>query len=125
MTSWILTVPKTTPWPTYQKELATVADGTSVLNYRTRYIPKDMREGDRCYVVHAGRVRGWMVITGLVDHAQAWRCSTTGDTWPPGKYIQRSGSFHEVEGPNFKGFRGVRRYEPPEVKVATRWVTAS
>jgi len=31
--------------------------------------------------------------------------------WSPGKYLQRSGKFHSVNGPEMTGFRGIRRYD--------------
>jgi len=109
--AWVLTVPKTTPWKQYQRELDTVADGSQVMNYRTRYFPKGMKPGDRCYVAHDGRVRGWMQIVGLVDAVKPWTCTTTGANWPAGKYIQRSGTWHPVDGPPMTGFRGVRKFQ--------------
>lgn len=110
MSSWIITIPKTTKWSDYVKELAAVADGSQILNYKTRYIPKGMSVGDRCYIVNDGLVRGWMTITGLKERKKQWVCSTTNTGWPPGRYIQRSGKFHGVEGVVMAGFRGVRRY---------------
>jgi hypothetical protein len=120
---WVLTIPKTTKWVDYEKELAAVADGSQVMNYRSRYIPKEMSEGDRCYLVHDGKVRGWMNVVGMVDMESPWTCSTTGQQWPAGKYIQRSGPFHRVDGPEMKGFRGIRKYQGPSpAKVASDWV---
>lgn len=110
--SWIVTVPKTVPWASYARELAAVADGTSVMNYRVRFFPKGMAVGDRCYVVHDGRVRGWMEVVGLEERLRTWQCSSTGAVWPPGRYVQRSGVFHEVDGPAYVGFQGVRSYDP-------------
>lgn len=112
MSNWVITLPKTVRWEDYERELADVADGQMVMNYRTRYFPKGMKEGDRCYLVWNGRVRGWMKIVGLVDYKNPWVCQTTGARWEPGKYIQRSGPFHKVEGPAMTGFRGVRSFEP-------------
>lgn len=109
MTDWLITVPKTIVWSDYKKELDAVADGSQVMNYRVRYIPKDMVVGDRCFIVYDGRVRGWMEIVGLQTADKAWQCTTTGDFWPAGKYIQRSGPFNEVDGPEMLGFRGVRK----------------
>ena len=109
---WVLTIPKTISWSDYERELATVADGSQVMNYSTRYIPQGMSKGDRCYLVHDGQVRGWMEIVGVEDRKDPWVCTTTGRTWPAGKYIQRSGPFHKVEGPEMTGFRGVRKFEP-------------
>ena len=108
---WIITIPKTVRWSDYQVELETVKDRTSVMNYRTRFFPKEMVIGDRCYTVHDGRVRGWMDIVGLRESETGWQCSTTGAWWPAGKYIQRSGHFHTVDGPEMTGFRGVRKFE--------------
>lgn len=119
---WILTVPKTISWSDYERELNTVENGSSVMNYRVRFLPKDMHLGDRCYVVWNGRVRGWMEIVGLLEKPDLWRCTTTGRIWPAGNYIQRSGPFHPVDGPEYPGFRGVRKYTAPESRVAVRWL---
>lgn len=108
--SWVVTVPKTVKWIEYQRELLAVVANGAVLNFRVHGFPKDMRKGDRCYVVHDGQVRGWMRITDLTQHS-GFTCTTTGREWPAGKYIQRSGEFHPIDGPKLKGFRGVRRYE--------------
>jgi len=120
--AWLITIPKTTPWAEYQKELAAVADGSQVMNYKTRYIPEKMKKGDRCYLVHDGRVRGWMEIVGLVEREEPWTCTTTGTRWPAGKYIQRAGPFHKVDGPAYTGFRGIREYDPTPERVARRWL---
>lgn len=110
MLSWIITIPKTVSWESYQKEIASVADGSQVMNYHTRYFPKEMRVHDRCYIVYDGQVRGYMNIVGLEEHAHTWQCSTTGEVWPAGKYIQRSGPFFEVTGMPMSGFRGIRKF---------------
>jgi hypothetical protein len=111
MVAWVMTVPKTVSWEAYKRELKAVESGDAVLNYRAR-VPKHMRVGDRCYVVHDGRVRGWMTVTGVERRTKAWTCTTTKKRWPPGQYIQRSGPFHEVDGPEMRGFQGVRSYVP-------------
>ena len=75
--NWLITIPKTIPWTEYQKELASVADGSSVMNYRTRYFPKEMKIGDRCYILWDGKIRGWMLIVGLVEKDKIWETSWT------------------------------------------------
>jgi predicted RNA-binding protein with PUA-like domain len=110
MKSWLITIPKTIKWEDYEQEIAAVADGDLVMNYKTRYFPKDMEVGDRCYLLWNGRVRGWMKIVGMEEFSQPWQCQTSGQTWAAGKYIQRSGVFHKIDGPKMQGFRGVRRY---------------
>ncbi len=121
---WLITIPKSVSWSDYEKELAAVRDGTQVMNYKTRYIPKEMKVGDRCFIVWDGRVRGWMEIVGLEDRQKPWTCTTSGQRWPAGKYIQRSGPFHPVDGPAYTGFRGIRKFESAE-RVASRYLEAT
>lgn len=109
--NWVITIPKTVKWEEYERELQSVADGDLALNYRTRYFPKEMKVGDRCYVVWNGRVRGWMTVVGMVEHPAPWVCQTTGNIWAAGKYIQRSGEWHPVNGPAMAGFRGIRKFD--------------
>jgi len=114
--SFIVTVPKTVSWTEYKKELETVKDGGQVLRYKTRYFPKEMSIGDRLYIYHDGYVRGYMLISGLIDLDEPWVCTTTGQQWPSGKYIERTGEFLHLNTPvSFKGFRGVRRYAESEL----------
>lgn len=110
MNDWIITIPKTTMWETYEKEIADVASGHTVMNYRVPRKPS-AQAGDRCFVVWNGRVRGWMTVVNIVHHAFGFQCSSTGQYWKPGWYIQRSGEFHRVDGEELKGFRGIRKYQ--------------
>jgi hypothetical protein len=113
---WIITIPKIrTTWEQYERELEAVADRSQVMNYRIGYRPREMEPGDRCFVVHDGRVRGWMEICGVLRKTEDWRCSTTGVTWPAGWYMQRTGTFHHLPADVqefYPGFRGIRRYIP-------------
>lgn len=123
MADWVITVPKTVRWEDYRREIDAVADGSSVMNYRLARAPRDLKAGDRCYVTWNGRVRGWMEVVGVRKADEAWRCTTTGATWPPGTYLQRSGPFHEADGPDLPGFRGIRRFDAPTPdRVASRWL---
>ncbi len=110
MNSWVITLPKTVRWEDYQKEIDAVRDGSLVMNYKTRYFPKEMSSGDRCYLVWDGKVRGWMEIVNMAELKDGFKCKTTGAHWEPGKYIQRSGPFNVVDGPDMQGFRGIRKY---------------
>lgn len=111
MADWVITVPKTVRWSDYEKELQAVASGEDALNFRLPYKPKGIAEGDRCFVVYDGYVRGWMRVVGCEERSQGFTCQTTGVEWRPGVYVQRSGAFHKVEPVPYKGFRGIRRYE--------------
>ena len=109
MKAWIITIPKKTKWEDYQLELDAALQG-EILNFRVMNFPRKMEVGDRCYIVWNGKVRGWMEITGMVTADQPWQCTTTGQIWPAGNYIQRSGPFNEIDGPEMTGFRGIRKY---------------
>jgi len=108
MIDWIITIPKTTSWEEYQKELDLVKDFSHTMNYRAPYFPKEMKIGDRCFIVWNGKIRGWMEIVGLQE-TDEWTCVTTGTQWPAGKYVVRSGPFYAVNGPEMTGFRGIRK----------------
>ena len=110
--NWIVTLPKFVKWEDYQEELKAVKDGTQALNYKVRYIPKEMKVGDQLWITHEGKVRGWMTVTGLLRASSDWECTTTGKVWRVGNYIQRSGEFHHVTGQKAKGFRGIRKFNP-------------
>jgi len=110
MGNWIVTVPKTVKWEDYEKELLAAESCEVTLRYRVRYRPKGMGVHQRLYILWDGRVRGWMHITGINYTPVGFICTTTGKSWPPSWYIERTGPFYKVEGPKMKGFRGVRRF---------------
>ena len=107
---WVVTLPKKVEWSAYTKELQAVADDSRVMNFRVPHIPREMQNGDRCFVVWRGKVRGWMSVVGTRISGEPWTCTSTGTQWPAGKYIMRSGKFHEVDGPDMRGFQGIRKY---------------
>lgn len=106
--SIIITLPATVSWDTYEEELAKVADGKHVLNFRVPNFPKNVKIGDRCYVAHKGLVMGWMNIVGMTK--SQFTCEVTGKKWS-GCFIQRSGKFHYInERIPIKGFQGFRYF---------------
>ena len=112
--SWVITLPQNVDWNSYMRtEVMPAADCSVALNYRVHGVPRDLRAGDRCYIVWRRRVRGWMEVTDVKHWPDGFPCLATGTHWPPGTYIQRSGLFHPVGGPEMIGFRGIRRYDPP------------
>ena len=114
MTDWVITLPQDIEWEDYQKELKTVSGygftSSEVMNYRLPYKPKAAR-GDRCWLVWRGKVRGWMKVVGVEHYPEGFQCSTTGQMWRPGWYLQRAGLFREVDGPDMQGFRGLRKLD--------------
>lgn len=100
----IITLPKTTSWTEYEKELAVAKDGGK-MSFRLPIMPK-VNIGNKCYLVHNGNVIGWMKIIGI--HKGPFTCSTTGKEWPVGNYVERSGEFHKITPIPMKGFQGFR-----------------
>jgi len=100
----VITLPKTVKWEDYQKELKEAELG-AVMNFKVPFFPKDCI-GGKCYVVHNGKVKGWMPITGVSE--KEFECETTGTKWA-GKFIERTGKFNEsTEEIEIKGFQGWR-----------------
>jgi hypothetical protein len=113
VTDWIITLPQTVRWEDYEKELESALWGGAHLNYRVPR-PVGVEMNDRIFVVWRGRVRGWMRAVGCAHFAEGFRCMDTGANWPAGYYVQRTGAFHKVDGPEMKGFRGIRRMKAPQ-----------
>ena len=103
----IITLPAKIKWEDYQKELDAVKDGGMVLNFKVPYFPKETGVGKKCYLIHKGAIRGWMEIVGMQE--QDFVCEVTGKQWT-GKFIQRSGPFHEISPIPMKGFQGFKYF---------------
>lgn len=110
--NWVITIPKTIYWEDYKLELKAVESGRRNINYRVRYIPKEMKVGDKMFIVHDGKVRGYMKVTAFGEKP-GFTCMSTGIRWPAGNYIERSGKFTYIEPINMVGFRGIRKFDLP------------
>lgn len=106
--SLIITLPSNIEWSDYEKELQKVEDYSNELNFKVPFFPKGIKNGDKCYIVHKGRVVGWMEITGMAE--KEFTCNTTNKKWK-GKFILRSGPFHYIDKEiPMKGFQGFRYF---------------
>jgi len=103
----IITIPKTTTWEEYQKELDLAESGEYYLNYQTARFPKHAHVGDRCYVVHRGKLKGYMLISGFSN--KPFTCTVTGKKYK-GNFIQRTGKFYKVKEIPKKSFRSFRYF---------------
>lgn len=102
-----ITIPKTTNWNDYQRELAAVKDGKQVMLFRVPNRPKNVNKGDKCYLCYNGNIIGWMTVVDVI-HSDGFKCTTSGNNWPEGWYVARSGEFHKIEPIPMKGFQGIR-----------------
>lgn len=113
--SLVITLPSSVKWEDYEKEIEKVKNFKNVMNFKVHSFPKGVKEGDKCYVVHQGFVKGWMKIVGFSE--KEFDCSTTGKKWR-GKFVERSGPFHYlVEKIPMKGFQGFRYFDLEEYKM--------
>lgn len=111
MSSICITIPKSIKWEDYEKEIETVEDETSEMNYRLPTLPKDVKVGDRCYLCHDGYIKGWMKISNI-GYKDDFTCTTTGQQWKAGNYISRTGKFNYLKTPvPMKGFMGYRKLD--------------
>lgn len=102
----IITIPAKIKWEDYEEELKKVENGQEILNFKVSNFPNKTTSGKKCYLLHDGKIKGYMFITGMKE--QEFFCSTTGKKWK-GKFIQRSGKFYKLENPiEMKGFRGFK-----------------
>ena len=105
----IITIPKTIKWEDYKKELDNAEKG-DIMNFKVPFLPKIPIIGNKCYVVYKGFIKGYMIISGVIDNSN-FNCTTTGQNWS-GKFIQRTGKFYYLtEEIPYKGFQGWRYYE--------------
>lgn len=115
---WIITIPKTITWFDYMDEVEHARKNFLTLNYRMSYKPK-VNYGDRCFIVHDGFIRGWMLIKGAVEQEQ-FTCQTTGRVWKKGFYVQRFGKFNNVMKIPMQGFRGMRKFDSSQLDKYVR-----
>ena len=112
----IITLPSHVDWSEYMKELDAVKDWKSTMNFKVPFIPKNIKKGDRCYLVHQGYIIGWMSIIGTSSN-DSFDCTTTGKKWS-GCFIQRSGPFHYIDKQiPMKGFQGVHYFNHEEYGI--------
>lgn len=107
--SLIITIPKTTSWEDYEKEIKDVEEKGLCMKFKVPSFPLHIQATDRCYVVYKGVVKGWMEIVALTE--EEFECETTGKIWK-GKFIVRGGKFHRMQRkityPSFQSFRYIK-----------------
>lgn len=103
----VVTIPSTIKWKDYQKELEAVKDYSQVMNFKVPSFPKKTKVGDKCYLCYHGQIIGWMKIVGMEE--KEFTCTTTGNRFK-GKFVLRSGPFHQIQPIQMKGFQGYRYF---------------
>lgn len=109
----VMTWPKSRPLESYLEELRKAEEQGLTIHFRVPSLP-EIPFGARCYMVHDGYVRGWLVTLGFSDGTGVTD-PITGEPWPKGKYIVRNPHWTPLEYPKrMKGFRGWRYYSECE-----------
>lgn len=107
--SIVVTWPKKRSLESYLSELRTAEAQGKVIHFRVPSYPT-IPYGGRCYMVHDGFVRGYLITlgfsngTGVID-------PITGEIWPFGKYVVRNPHWNPVDPVPMKGFQGWRYYD--------------
>jgi hypothetical protein len=108
MSDIIITWPKRRALESYLEELKKAWLAGRVIGYRVASRP-NVEEGDRCYVVHSGKLRGWNEIFA-VEYRGDVIDPLTHKPMRPGYYIIRDAEWHPCPEPlkEMVGFRGYR-----------------
>lgn len=115
--SLIITLPADVEWRDYISEILAAATG-QVMNFKVSSFPTKVTVGDKCYLVHRGKIKGWMTITGFSE--KEFTCTTTGKRYK-GKFIERSGKFHYLDDEiPYTGFQGYRYFNYDDYKEKLR-----
>ena len=111
----IITIPKTTSWEEYKREIQTCETSPEIMMcYRIGNTPRNSTVGDRCYVVYCGKIVGWMSLC-YIGWLGWQKCTTTQRLMSDSNYICRSGQFHYLsENIPMKSFRGWRYFNYDE-----------
>ena len=109
----LITLPSSIKWEDYEKELKAVEDESQVMNFKVPFLPKNIHNIKRVYLVYQGNIVGWQKFVGTSD--KPFKCTTTDKNWD-GKFLQRTGPFHKIDPIPCKGFQGFRYYDYDEVE---------
>lgn len=111
----VVTWPKSRSLQSYLDELQKAQKTGKHILFRVGRMPRRVRAGDRCYMVHTGYVRGWVRVTDLhfPQEGQPPINPITGERMREGAYIVRSPIWRFLqEQPPVSGFQGVRYADP-------------
>lgn len=104
----IITLPKKIKWKDYKIELK-VVESSGLINFKVPRFPKNTVVNEKCFLVHDGLIKGYMLIHGFTE--KEFVCSVTEKKWT-GKFIERYGQFYYLDKMiKYKGFQGWRYFD--------------
>lgn len=104
----LITLPSSIKWEDYEKELKNVEDESQVMNFKVPFLPKNIDNIKRVYLVYKGNIVGWQKFVGTSE--QPFKCTTTDKGWE-GKFLQRTRPFYKIDPIPYKGFQGFRYFD--------------
>ena len=83
--------------------------------------PRKLDPGSRIFYTEDGYVRGFAVVSEVVDSG-GMRCDTTGRNWRPGIYAMMSASsWSWIKPIPYNGFQGWRYFDDSGVEIIGVW----
>lgn len=108
MSDVVVTWPKSRPLESYLSELKRAERDGEVAYYSVRG-DVQTKEGERCFHVHDGAIRGYLIVRKVVFIPEGSLIdNVTGQHFPSGFYIERDPEWHPVDPIPMQGFRGFR-----------------
>lgn len=73
------------------------------------YYPASLRVGDKVFYVEDGYIRGYGIVSDIVNLPDGQKCDTTGKGYEPGVYVfMRADSWKWINPSRLVGFQGFR-----------------
>lgn len=108
----VVTWPKSRTLEDYLAQLMRARDAGETAFFKVSGTPGGIEEGDRCYHIHDGAVRGFLPIIGVVKFdGDAPTDEVTGEQFAPGIYVARRPDWTWVHPHPMKGFQGFRYWK--------------
>lgn len=102
----VVTWPKTRPLESYLAECRNADREGLDICFRVPSRPA-VSEGDRCYIVHSGFIRGWQKVLGVEERDDV-RDPITRELMEVGFYVRRDPRWHPCRLVRMRGFQGYR-----------------
>ena len=108
----IKTLPAELTWESQLEKFAYVAASPDrTISFPITNFPKECKPGEKIYILHDKRIRGYYIIHEFFVNPQGFVCESEGKFWK-GKFVVCRGEFTALEEPiPLKGFQGYRYFQ--------------
>ena len=85
--------------------------------------PAKLEPDMRIFYTEDGFIRGFAIVSEVMENSSGLKCDTTGLRWPPGFYaIMSACSWTWIKPIPYKGFQGFRYFDDSEIEFAGYWL---